>query len=213
MRVLVACEESQVVAEQFVLRGHDVMSCDLIYEGAKGLPHYKGDVLDILYDGWDMMIGHPPCTYLSYVGNTHLSNKKPKDKVEARLKLREEAFDFFRLLWNAPIDKICLENPKGYPMQFIKGYQIIHPYYFGDSYKKTTLLWLKNLSPLQYNRNLFFEEQLKIKEPEPIWIYKDGTARHWTEALVSEIKDKKELAKARSKTFPGIAKAMAKQWG
>lgn len=213
MKVLIACEESQEVTEQFILRGHDAMSCDLFYDGAKGLPHYKGNVLDILYDGWDLMIGHPPCTYLSFVGNAHFNIEKYGEKAKQRHILRQEAFDFFMLLWNAPINKICLENPRGYPMTRIKSYQTIHPYYFGDDYKKVTLLWLKNLPPLEFELNLFSEKHTIINEPKPIWVSKDGTPRHWCEALVSTYSNKQELAKARSKTFPGIAKAMAEQWG
>ncbi|MCX6057759.1 MAG: DNA cytosine methyltransferase [Chloroflexi bacterium] len=203
MKVLVACEESQEVTAAFIALGHDAMSCDL-QPGAKGLPHYQGDVLDIINDGWDLMIAHPPCTYLSYAAN-HVWNKP------GRAELREEAMRFFMACANAPIKKIAIENPVGYPNTvYRKPDQIIQPYFFGDEALKTTCLWLKGLPKLWYwKHDDLFGKRTATEYPKAVYATarKDGTVklRHWTEAGHGGY--------ARSKTFPGIARAMAEQWG
>lgn len=206
MRVLIACEESQNVMTAFRDKGHDAFSCD-IKDCSGGYPefHLKGSVFDFLCDDWDLLIGHPPCTYLSYAGIRHWNSP-------GRLEKRIEALDFFGKLWNAPIEKICLENPKGCASPTIAKYsQEIQPYYFGDDFMKTTWLWLKNLPKLKYDLepNLFNPNQKKITKPEPIYIDANGNQRHFTEAVSGT----KNGATIRSKTFNGIARAMAEQWG
>ena len=198
-RVLVACEFSGIVRDAFSRLGAFAMSCDLLPTESEGR-HYQGDVRDILSDGWDIMIAHPPCTYLSYVGTRHWN--KP-----GRAEKREEALEFFKLLYNAPIDKICVENPLGYASKAFKRYdQIVQPYYFGDAAQKRTCLWLKNLPPLKHTKmDTLFEKQSAIKKPEAIYTLKtNGKKIHWTEAMHG--------GKTRSKFWIGIANAMAEQW-
>jgi len=151
-----------------------------------------------------MMIAHPPCTYLSFAGNG--SWDQP-----GRISKRLEALEFFRKLWEAPIKKICLENPKGIASTVItKHHQIIQPYFFGDSAIKTTCLWLKNLPLLKYhNDGSLFNKQTSVKKPDPIYIDNNGTKRHFTEAC----KGGADRAKNRAKFWPSVAYAMAEQWG
>jgi hypothetical protein len=203
MKVLVACEYSGVVRDAFIRAGHDAISCDLLPTEAPG-PHYKGSVFDILYDGWDMLIGHPPCTYLSYAGTRHWDSP-------GRLAKRLDALHFFADLWEAPIDKICLENPKGCASPTIAKYsQEIQPYYFGDSDIKTTWLWLKGLSPLiHHEEDDLFNEKTHVAKPEPVYVDSSGKPRYFTEAM----RGVSDRAHSRAKTFPGIAAAMAQQWG
>ena len=199
MRVLVACEFSGIVRDAFIAKGHDAISCDLLPTERPG-PHYQGDVFDIINDGWDLMIGHPPCTYLSYVGTRHWND-------EGRISKRLDALEFFRKLWEVPIDKICLENPKGCASPTIAKYsQEIQPYYFGDNAIKTTWLWLKNLPPLKHlDLDTLFENKTSIKKPEAIYHLKtNGKPIHWVEA--------NHGGKVRSKFWPKIAEAMADQW-
>jgi hypothetical protein len=202
MRVLVACEFSGTVRDAFISKGHDAMSCDLLPTDKPG-PHYQGDVFDIINDGWDLMIAHPPCTYLSYAATRHWN--KP-----GRAELREEALKFFLDLYTSNIPKICVENPVGYVNTvWRKPDQIIHPYYFGDPVQKRTCLWLKNLEPLDYSNT-------KLPKPEPVYICqgskKKGKKINWVEAGVGTNKDTPRW-KLRSTTFQGIADAMAEQWG
>jgi hypothetical protein len=201
MRVLVACEYSGVVREAFKAKGHDAWSCDLLPTEIPG-NHYQGDVMDIINDGWDLMIGHPPCTYLSYAGTAHWNNP-------GRLEKRLDALDFFARLWLAPIDKICLENPKGCASPTIAKYsQEIQPYYFGNSDIKTTWLWLKNLPLLQHVKQTnLFENKTYVDKPEPYSI--DNTERKHKRYYVDSTRDPHE----RARTFQGIADAMAAQWG
>jgi len=152
MEILVACEYSARVRDAFRKLGHDAWSCDLLECEGDSKYHIKGDVLNILNDGWDIMIGHPPCQYISYVGIQWFNREKYGDKAILREQKRDEAIKFFMKLWNAPIDKICLENPRGFIMKALKPSQMIHPYYFGDEEKKTTCLWLKNLPLLTYDK-------------------------------------------------------------
>jgi len=202
MKILVACEESQAVVIEFRRKGHDAFSCD-VKDCSGGFPdwHIKGDVLDIINHGWDMMIGFPPCTYLTYAGTRHWNNP-------GRLEKRLEALNFFAKLWTAPIDKICLENPKGCASPVIAKYsQIIQPYYFGDSEQKTTCLWLKNLPLLKhYENDTLFDKKTHIKKPEPFSILSSGKKTYFSDGKTRD-------PEIRSKTFPGIARAMADQWG
>lgn len=198
MKVLVACEFSGVVREAFRKRGHDAWSCDL-RPGVGN--HFQDDVIKHLNDGWDLMIGHPPCTYISYAGTAHWNNP-------GRCKKRLEALDFFRQLWEAPIDKICLENPKGCASPTIAKYtQEIQPYYFGDRELKTTWLWLKNLPPLIHvEENNLFEMATHTDKPTPHSVDKSGKKRYFTDGPSRD-------PYLRSVTFKGIANAMAEQWG
>lgn len=203
MRVLIACEYSGRVRDAFTAKGHYAMSCDLLPTESPG-PHYEGSIFDVLDNSWDLMIGHPPCTYLSYAGTAHWNNP-------GRIKLRLEALEFFRALWEAPIPRICLENPKGCASPTIAKYsQEIQPYYFGDGDIKTTWLWLKGLDPLVHtDGDDLFSPNTHVEKPEPIYINKNGKAIHFTDAMGGG----KDRAKNRAKTFPGIAEAMAEQWG
>ncbi len=182
-RLLVACEFSGIVRDAFIAKGWDAWSCDLIPTERPG-PHILNDVRNVLCDGWDMMIAHPPCTYLSYAGNRWL-------KQPGRLTKAQEAMQFIRLLWDAPISMIAIENPRGYTWQWWKPPdQIIEPYHFGDPMTKATCLWLKQLPPLMAS--------LICSDPFVNWS-KKGKHGH--------------NGKSRSRTFPGIARAMADQWG
>jgi len=202
MKILIACEYSGIVRDAFLRCGQDAMSCDLLPTESPG-PHFQGNVLDILNDGWDILIGHPPCKYLSFAG-TRVWNQP------GRSLKRLEALKFFAELWEAPIEKICLENPKSCASPVIAKYsQEIQPYYFGDEHLKTTWLWLKNLPPLDYRKTPdLFGSQTSTKRPEPLAI--DNTdrqrKRYFSDALSSD-------PKRRAKFWPGIAKAMADQWG
>ncbi len=201
MRVLIACEESQAVCIEFRKLGHKAYSCDTQEcSGRHPVWHLLGDVFDYINQGWDMMIGFPPCTYLTYAGTRHWNNP-------GRLEKRLDALNFFAKLWTAPIDKICLENPKGCASPTIAKYnQVIQPYYFGDSDKKATYLWLKNLPLLIHTKETdMFYEKTHTDKPVHSAIYPSGKKAYFTE--------KSRDPKLRSKTFPGIAKAMAEQWG
>ena len=182
MKVLVACEFSGVVREAFAARGHHAWSCDLLPSELPG-QHYQCDVREVLNMGWDLMIAHPPCTYLSYAGLRWF-------KVQPdRYNLARDAFEFVKLLGSAPIRKIAIENPKGFLTKWYrKPDQVIEPYQFGEPYTKKTCLWLKGLPPLLYT-----------------CIELDRFV-NWTEFAHRSAKD-------RSRTFPGIAAAMASQWG
>lgn len=203
MKILIACEHTGAVRDAFTALGHDATSCDLLPAETPG-SHYQGNVLDILYEGWDLMVAHPPCTYLSFAATKYWN-------VPGRARKRLEALDFFLALWEAPIEKICIENPLGCADSIIaKHTQIIHPYYFGDNDLKRTCLWLKGLPKLTYTlKSDLFGETKSVKRPEPVLIDKSGKRRYYTDMVSSG----SEQWRLRSRTFPGIAKAMAEQWG
>lgn len=212
MKVLIACEESQAVCIEFRKRGHEAYSCD-IQECSGGHPewHIVGDAIETAYSGhWDLMIGHPPCTYISYAGIRWFNIERYGEKAIKRHKDKGDSIEFFKKLWNAPIDKICLENPRGFIMKEIAPTQSIHPYYFGDSCSKHTLLWLKNLPKLHHNKavNLFEDTVTHVHKGE---MCQSGSVQLFGAHSLSL--SKAERSKLRSKTFPGIAKAMADQWG
>ena len=208
MRVLVACEESQAVTIAFRERGHEAYSCDL-QECSGGHPewHIQGDVFEVVDQGWDLMIAHPPCTYLSYAATSSWNN-------DGRLLLRLEALDFFAKLWLLPIEKICIENPMGCASPTIAKYsQIIQPYFFGDTESKRTCLWLKNLPKLKHQKKKnMFEESTHVK-PKIYGYYKKGKKKGMPIYGNNYLQFSEDRGKIRSKTFPGIAKAMAEQWG
>lgn len=205
MKVLVACEESQEVCKAFRELGHEAYSCD-IQECSGGHPewHLKQDVIPLLNQDWDLIIAHPPCTFLTVTGNRWFNVEKYGDKAIQRQKEREEAVAFFMQFANAKCEKIAIENPIGYMSTvYKKPTQIIHPYMFGDPARKATCLWLKGLPKL-----------IPTNMVEPIIIHYQngkGTDNPWHMETMKL--PPKERAKARSKTFPGIAKAMAEQWG
>jgi len=213
-KVLIACEESQAVTKEMRVLGIEAYSCD-IEPCSGGHPewHIQGDVTPLLEQEWDMIIAFPPCTYLSNAGTRHYSSRiNSEEKVLEREKKREEAVRFFMQFVNAKCNRIAIENPVGYMNSFYrKPDQIIHPYYFGEAVQKRTCLWLKNL-PLLEHTNM-------LPKPEPIYICQGdkckGKRINWCEALKTGVGrgTQVERAKARSKTFEGIAKAMASQWG
>lgn len=218
-RILIACEESQAVCIEFRKLGFEAYSCD-IQPCSGGHPewHIEEDVLAVINrEPWDMMIAHPPCTYLSNAGIGWFNEEKYGAKAAKRKRDREKAMTFFMKLYMAPMKHICLENPVGYPNSaFRKPDQLIHPYFFGDAHKKGTCLWLRGLPKLIYcKRDNLFETQstvepkiMAIQYRKPSKYYKGGEEkkRYFTDCYSRN-------AKERSKTFPGIAKAMATQWG
>ena len=195
MKVLVSCEYSGTVRDAFIARGHDAMSCDLLPTAAAG-PHYQGDVLDIINDGWDLLIAHPPCTYLCNSGVSWL-HKDPE-----RWDLMQEAALFFELLLNAPIPKKAVENPimHGYAKAIIQRQQtqVIQPWMFGHLEQKATCLWLVNLPKLTPTNNVY-DEMMQLPDNKRQRLhYLPPSKNRWKE---------------RSKTYQGIADAMADQWG
>lgn len=189
MRVLVACEFSGVVREAFRRRGHDAWSCDLLPAADNSPYHYQCDVRILSMSMWDLVIAHPPCTYLSAMSNCRINEPGRRDK-------REEALSFFRDMVNLAAPRIAVENPRGYPERaYRKPDQIIQPYQFGHPVSKATCLWLTGLPKLQ---------PTQIVEPERKW---DGKRwRTWVDRLPSS-------SPRRSIAFQGIADAMAEQWG
>lgn len=180
MKVLVACEYSGTVRDAFIRAGHDAMSCDLLPTDVDG-SHYQGDVLDIIDDNWDLMIAHPPCTHLAVSGARWFKDKQTE---------QSDALEFVRVLMNAPIERIAIENPISIISSRIrKPDQIIQPWQFGHGETKATCLWLKNL-PLLKPTNIVDGREARIHKMAP------GPNR-WKE---------------RSKTYKGIAEAMAQQW-
>ena len=192
MRVLVACEYSGIVRDAFAAKGHDAWSCDILATESPG-NHYQGDVLEYLDKGWDLMIAHPPCTYISNAGARFLY---PKGKLNKdRYKLGLKAKEFFMTLYNAPINKICVENPISSRIFALPKYtQTIQPYEYGHPVQKKTCLWLKNLIELKPTNIIYKRQSTKIPGN---WFNKGG----------------KDRQKNRSKFFTGIAEAMADQWG
>lgn len=181
MKVLIACEYSGAVRDAFLARGHQAVSCDLLPSDSPG-PHYKGDVRDLLNDFWDLMIAHPPCTHLAVSGARWFKDKQAE---------QAEALEFVRLLLDAPILRIALENPVSIISSRIrKPDQIIQPWQFGHGETKATCLWLKNLPKLQPTDIVEGREQRIHKLPP--------SPDRW---------------KIRSETYRGIAEAMADQWG
>ena len=185
MKVLIACEYSGVVRDQFLRGGHDAMSCDLLPTEAPG-PHYHGDVFDVIDYPWDLAIFHPPCTHLSVSGSRHFAAKRMDGRQQSAVSF------FMRLVrQSAHIPKTAIENPVCIMSSlYRKPDQVIQPYMFGDPYMKTTCLWLKGLVKLRPSNIVEGREQKCWKEPPS-----------------------KDRWKIRSKTYPGIAEAMANQWG
>lgn len=220
MKVLIACEESQTVCKAFRERGHEAYSCD-IQEPSGGHPewHILGDALKMLRGGvefetmdgqnhyvdeWDLLIAHPPCTYLTVTGNRWFNVSRYGEKAVQRIKAREEAADFFMQFVKCNCQRVAIENPIGFmSTAYRKPTQIIHPYMFGDPARKATCLWLKGLPKLT---------PTNIVEPEIIH-FKNGKGTDNPWHMETMKLPPAERAKERSKTFPGIAEAMATQWG
>ena len=204
MKILVACEESQAVTKELRALGHEAYSCD-IEPCSGGHPewHLQQDVIPLLEEKWDMIIAFPPCTYLTNTGNSWFNVEKYGEKALQRYKDREKAIEFFMLFANADCERIAIENPIGcMSTVYRKPNQIIHPYMFGDAERKATCLWLKGLPEL-VPTNIVEPRIIKYKNGK-------GTDSPWHMETMSL--PPKERAKMRSKTFPGIAKAMATQW-
>ena len=196
MKVLIACEESQAVCKAFRELGHEAYSCDIL-ECSGGHPewHIQGDVLEIINDNWDLIIAHPPCTYLSNAAARHLFPGKVLN--QERYEKGLEAKEFFMKLLNAPCKRIVVETPTPSKIfELPKHTQVIQPYEFGHQYTKRTLLWIKGLPELVPTEIVDVPKRRNTKIPGN-WFNKGG----------------KERQRNRSKTFPGIAKAMALQWG
>lgn len=189
MNVLVACEFSGTVRDAFRDKGHYALSCDLLPTDVNG-PHYQGNIRDILHQGWDLMIAHPPCTHLAVSGAAWF-----KDKVEEQ----KEALEFVAMLMAAPIHRICIENPISVISTRIrKPDQIVQPWMFGHLEQKATCLWLKNLPKLTETNNVKEQMMLLPKRERERLHYLGPSKDRW---------------KLRSKTFEGLAQAMAEQWG
>ena len=195
MRVLVACEFSGIVSQAFRDKGHDALSCDLRESDLTGRQfHYTGDVRDILYRDWDLIIAHPPCTALCVTGNRHYAGTRE----------REEALEFFKLFLESGAEKVCVENPVGVASSAIRPPdQYIQPWQFGHPVTKKTGLWLKGLPLLQPTNIVDPEEQVVFSSGKKMskWFYE------------TSLLPQSERASARSITFQGIADAMAEQWG
>ena len=223
LRVLVACEESQTVCKAFRERGHEAYSCDVIRcSGGHPEWHIMMDARAVINGGvvrlqngtkievpkWDIIIAHPPCTYLTNVATKHHSlNCSPINWINARTLNRIEAMRFFMDCVNAQCDRVAIENPIGIMnTAYRKPDQIIHPYYFAESENdtenyatKSTCLWLKGLDPLR--------KKSELPKPKIDYFYPSGKRMCWEESV------NVNRACVRSKTFPGVAKAMAEQWG
>jgi site-specific DNA-cytosine methylase len=198
MKVLLACEESQAVTREFRALGHEAYSCDILpTSGDNPEWHIQDDVTKILNDDWDLIIAFPPCTHLASSGAAWFEAKRKDGR-------QQEGIDFFNLFTNLDCPKVAIENPVGImSTQYRKPDQIIQPYYFGDEYRKSTCLWLKGLPKLQPTNLVGMGEQVT---------YKSGTTMPKWYAEAWKLSPA-ERSRVRSKTFPGIAKAMATQWG
>lgn len=189
MKILVACEYSGTVRDAFIRHGHDAISCDLLPTESPG-PHYQGDVMDIINNGWEMMIAFPPCTHLCVSGARWFKDKRNE---------QDEAIKFFMALVNADIERIAIENPIGImSTRYRKPDQIIQPWMFGHPETKATCLWLKNITKLVSVNNVY-DDMMKLSKRE--------------RERVHNMTPSPDRWKLRSKTYSGIAEAMATQWG
>lgn len=204
-RVLVACEESQAVTKEMRKIGIEAYSCDILpCSGGHPEWHLQEDVISLLNKEWEMIIAFPPCTYLTVTGNRWFNVEKYGDKAIKRMHDREKAIGFFLDIAGAKCDRIAIENPVGIMSTvYRKPDQIIQPWQYGEPYEKKTCLWLKGLPLLK---------STKIVKPEKRIEYKSGKTMPAWYAEAWKL-PKEERSKLRSKTFPGIAKAMAEQWG
>lgn len=199
LKILIACEFSGTVRDAFAARGFDAWSCDLLPTEKPG-KHYQGDVRDIINDGWDLMIAHPPCTHLAVSGARWFKDKKLE---------QAEALDFVRALMNVPVEFTAIENPVSVISSKIrKPDQIIQPWQFGHAETKTTCLWLKNLPALNYT-DVVEPDFMRKSNGE---YYTDKKGKKYSRIHFMS-RNHPDRAKERSRTYEGIAKAMAQQWG
>jgi hypothetical protein len=217
MKVLVACEESQAVCKAFRNLGHEAFSCDLL-PSSGGHPewHFQQDVFEVINQGWDLMIAHPPCTFLAGSSVQWLSHpedkalpfdeRRPHPKYPTRRTDMLESVEFVKALYDSNISKIAIENPVGLlSSRWRKPDQIIQPYHFGHEATKTTCLWLKGLPQLEHTNVVGKGERT---------VFASGKSHpKWYAEALAKAKSKAERQTLRSKTFEGIAKAMAEQWG
>ena len=210
MRILVACEESQAITKELRALGHEAYSCDLLpCSGGHPEWHYQQDIFEVIDKDWDMMIAHPPCTFLAVSGARWMYNKDGSVNEE-RLENQKDALCFVQKLMDAPIERIAIENPISViSSQIRKPDQIVQPYHFGDKASKSTCLWLKNLPKLEHTDVV---EKGEFKE----WTdKKSGKVKRqakWYFDALSKAKTPAERRTLRSKTFKGMATAMANQW-
>ena len=205
MKILVACEESQAITKEFRALGHEAYSCDILpCSGGHPEWHLQGDVFNFVNQGWDLMVAHPPCTYLSVSGARHMYNKDGSVNQD-RAKNQLEALNFVQKLMEVNIPRIAIENPVSVISSKIrKPDQIIQPWMFGDEATKTTCLWLKNLPHLTPTNIVGKGERT---------IFKSGKSHpKWYADALANAKTPEERRTLRSKTFNGIAKAIAHQW-
>ena len=242
MIILVACEESQAITKELRALGHEAYSCDLLpCSGGRPNWHFKQDVFKviknkggILEDGtkvklkqkWDMMIAHPPCTFLAVSGarwyyhpeDSHLptDQRRPHPKFPNRRKQQKDAIKFVEKLFNADIDKIAIENPIGVlsTSSIGKPTQIIQPWWFGDNFTKTTCFWTKGLPLLKKIPKVIEAENKKkiINKGDVITLSSGKKMQKWYAEALAKAKSPEERRTLRSKTFPGMAKEIAKQW-
>lgn len=210
MKVLIACEESQAVTKAFRDLGHEAYSCDILpCSGGHPEWHFQQDVFEVIDKGWDLMIAHPPCTYLAVSGAGWMYNKDGT-RNEERYQNQMDGLEFVHQLMDAPIPRIAIENPISVISSYIREPdQIIHPWQFGDEAEKSTCLWLKNLPMLRPTKIVgkgemyeWTDSKTGKKKRQPLWYYQ----------ALSKAKTPQERRTLRSKTFEGIARAMAEQW-
>ena len=204
MRILLACEESQEVTKRLRTKGHEAFSCDILpCSGGRPEWHLQQDVTTLLKEKWDLIIAFPPCTFLTVTGNRWFNIDRYGEKAIKRHADRKEAIAFFMLFANSNCPKVVIENPVGVmSSEWRKPNQIINPWQFGDAFEKKTCLWIKGLPNLKPTNIVKPPKRTEFKSGKsmPTW-YADAWGL-----------PKEERAKLRSKTFPGIAEAMANQW-
>lgn len=216
-RILIACEESQATTKAFRELGHEAFSCDLL-PCSGGYPewHYQCDIFEVINHGWDLMVAHPPCTFLTGSGVQWLSHpddkglpfdeRRPHPKYPNRRQDMLDSTEFVKALYNSEIKHIAIENPVGLlSSRWRKPDQIVQPYMFGDEATKTTCLWLKNLP-------LLLPTKIVGKGERTVFASGKSHPKWYADALALA-KTKQERQTLRSKTFPGMAKAFAEQWG
>jgi len=217
MRVLIACEESQTVCKSFRDLGIEAYSCDILpCSGGHPEWHYQDDVFNVIGLGWDLMIAHPPCTMIAGSSVQWLSHpedkllpfdeRRPHPKYPNRRKDMGDSVEFVKSLYGSNIDRVCIENPVGLlSSRWRKSDQIVQPYHFGDEATKTTCLWLKNLPLLKHTNVVGKGDRV---------VFSSGKSHpKWYADALAKAKTKEERQTLRSKTFKGIADAMANQWG
>ena len=198
MKVLIACEYSGTVRDAFTNRGHDAMSCDLLPTDQPGA-HHQGDMFDLDLSSFDLIIAHPPCTYLS-VSGLHWNKRNPERAAKT-----EQALEFIERIWAIPVDRLCIENPVGCinsRIPYMPKPQYVQPYDFGEDASKKTGLWMRGLPPLQATERIAG----RIINGKERW-------SNQTDSGQNNLAPSKDRWKIRSTTYQGIANAMAEQWG